>query len=150
MNSIFQPQSDHPLFRYFVERERDQVESLGEIVKMSEGSYLIREGELDSALFAVEDGHLEVVIVRNGEERIVASVGPGEVLGEVSFIDDSPRSVSVRAVEETTVRSWDKKKLSSELASRPELLSKFAVAMSELLVERLRESVKRQGASRSI
>ena len=150
MNSIFQMQSDHPLFRYFDEKERDQIEALAETIKMSEGSYLIREGELDSALFAVEDGHLEVVIIRNNEERIVASVGPGEVLGEVSFIDDSPRSVSVRAVEETTVRSWDKKKLSTELAARPDVLSKFAVAMSELLVERLRESVKRQGASRSI
>lgn len=150
MNSIFQAQSDHPLFRYFDESERDYVEAVGEVRRMSEGAYLIREGEIDSALFAVEDGHLEVVIVRNGEERVVASVGPGEVLGEVSFIDDSPRTVSVRAVEETSVRSWDKKKLAAELAARPDLLSKFAVAMSELLVERLRESVKRQGASRSI
>ncbi|MGA7616138.1 MAG: cyclic nucleotide-binding domain-containing protein [Thermoanaerobaculia bacterium] len=151
MNQIFQAQSDHPLFRYFDEAERQRVESLAEMRRLDDGDYLIRESESDSTLYAVEDGRLEIVVRRDGKETVTATVGPGDVLGEVSFIDDSPRTVSVRAAEDATaVRAWKKSALTNDLAGRPDLLAKFAVAMSELLVERLRDSVRRQGAYRPI
>ena len=144
MNRLFPMQSDHPLFRYFTEKERERIEGIAEVKTVAEGRYLIRAGDLDSRLFAVEDGHLDIVANRDGQEAIVATVGPGDVLGEVSFIDDSPRTVSVRAGEENvTVRAWNKKTLSEALAFEPELLAKFAVAMSELLVERLRDTARR-------
>lgn len=143
MNKIFPMESDHPLFRYFTEAERDRIEAIGQVRRIPTDAYLIRAGELDSSLFTIEDGHLDIVIVRDGEQVVVATVGPGDVLGEVSFIDDSPRSVAVKAGEETTVRSWDKRTLSEALAFEPQLLAKFAVAMSELLVERLRDTARR-------
>jgi CRP-like cAMP-binding protein len=80
----------------------------------------------------------------------VASVGPGDVIGEVSFIDNSPRTVSVRAAETCTVRAWNRQKLCDTLDNDHTLLAKFAIAMSELLVERLRVSVQRQGMVRPI
>jgi len=143
MNKIFPLESDHPLFRYFTQAERDRIESIGEIKRMSEGSLLIRAGELDSALFAIEDGHLDIIGKDNGMTMVLATVGPGDVIGEVSFIDDSPRTVSVKAGEESVVRVWDKRTLSEALAFDPQLLAKFAVAMSELLVERLRDLSRR-------
>jgi len=143
LNKIFPMESDHPLFRYFTQEERDRVESIGHVRRIAEGAYLIRAGEIDSSLFAVEDGHLDIVVMRDDEQAVVATVGPGDVLGEVSFIDDSPRTVSVKAGEETTVRTWDKRTLSEALAFEPQLLAKFAVAMSELLVERIRDAARR-------
>ena len=143
MNKIFPMESDHPLFRYFTEEERKKVEAIGQERRIAEGAYLIRAGEVDSTLFTIEDGHLDIVVTRDGEQAVVATVGPGDVLGEVSFIDDSPRTVSVRAGEETTIRSWDKRTLSESLAFEPQLLAKFAVALSELLVERLRDTARR-------
>jgi CRP-like cAMP-binding protein len=148
MNNIFPMQSDHPLFRYFTPEERDRVEAVAKTVKLAEGGFLIREREQDSTLFTVEDGRLEIVIYPEGQAKTIATVGPGDVLGEVSFIDDSPRSVSVRAAEDTTVFAWEKEALTQTLQQSPELLAKFALAMSELLVERLRDSVRRQGAFR--
>ena len=143
MNKIFPMESDHPLFRYFTEAERDRIEGIAEVKRIAEGAFLIRNGELDSTLFAIEDGHLDIIGIDDGVQKVFATVGPGDVLGEVSFIDDSPRSVSVRAGEETTVRAWDKRTLSEALAFEPQLLAKFAVAMSELLVERLRDTARR-------
>ena len=81
--------------------------------------------------------------MRDGKPTTVATVGPGDVLGEVSFIDDSPRTVSVTAGEATIVRAWNKRTLSEALAFEPQLLAKFAVAMCELLVERLRDTARR-------
>lgn len=143
MNKIFPMESDHPLFRYFTEAERDRIEGISEVKRIAEGAFLIRNGEIDSTLFAIEDGHLDIIGIDDGIQKVFATVGPGDVLGEVSFIDDSPRAVSVRAGEETTVRMWDKRTLSEALAFEPQLLAKFAVAMSELLVERLRDVSRR-------
>lgn len=143
MNKIFSMESDHPLFRYFTEAERSRIESIAEVRRIPEGSLIIRAGENDPTLFAVEDGHLDIVRRDNGDDVVIATVGPGDVIGEVSFIDDSPRTVSVKAGEETTVRAWDKRTLSETLAFDPQLLAKFAVAMSELLVERLRDVARR-------
>lgn len=143
MNKIFSMESDHPLFRYFTNEERERIESIGELTRVDEGAELIRAGESDSRLFAVEDGHLDIVANRDGRPSVVATVGAGDVLGEISFIDDSPRTVSVRAGETTTVRAWDKRTLSEALAFDPQLLAKFSVAMSELLVERLRDVSRR-------
>jgi CRP-like cAMP-binding protein len=143
LNKIFSLESDHPLFRYFTEAEREQVESVSEVKRIAEGAFLIRAGEIDSSLFAIEDGHLDIIGIDDGRQTVLATVGPGDVIGEVSFIDDSPRSVSVRAGEEASVRVWDKRTLSEALGFQPQLLAKFAVAMSELLVERLRDMSRR-------
>lgn len=143
MNKLFPQTSDHPLFRYFADDERDRIERIGELRTINAGETLINAGDTDSTLYTIEDGHLEIVGTRGGRTAVFARLGPGDVLGEVSFIDDSPRTVSVRAAEDTTLRTWDKKTLSEALAFEPQLLAKFAVAMCELLVERLRDTAKR-------
>jgi hypothetical protein len=48
-------ESDHPLFRYFTEAERDRIEAVGEVKRIAQGAYLIRAGEIDSTLFAIEE-----------------------------------------------------------------------------------------------
>lgn len=150
MNKLFAPQSDHPLFRYFTAEERELFEALGRVERIREGEYLIRENDRDSKLYSVEQGHLDVLISRQGKPAVVATVGPGEILGEVAFIDESPRSVSVKAGEDSVVRAWDRSTLLNALNEEHHLLSKFAVAMSELLVERLRDAVRRAGTFRPV
>ena len=140
MNKLFPQHSDHPLFRYFTDAERRRIEKTGEVKTVRADEFLIKARDRDSTLFTVEEGHLDIV----GKDSVLATVGPGDVLGEVSFIDDSPRTVSVRAGEENAVvRGWKKKPLSEALASEPQLLAKFAVALCELLVERLRDTARR-------
>lgn len=150
MNDIFEIESDHPLFRYFTASERSSIEDLAKVFTLETGGLLIEAGEHDSTLFSVESGHLDIIAQRGEETMKVASVGPGDVIGEVSFIDDSPRTVSVRAAETATVRAWNRKKLCEALDQDHTLLAKFSIALSELLVERLRVSVQRQGMVRPI
>ena len=150
MNTIFETESDHPLFRYFTAEERGKIESLAKVFTLEAGGLLIEAGEDDSTLYSIESGHLDVVATRGDDEVKVAAVGPGDVLGEVSFIDGSPRTVSVRAAEESTVLAWNRRTLCEALDDDHTLLAKFSIAMSELLVERLRVSVQRQGMVRPI
>ncbi len=144
MNDLYPAQSDHPLFRYFDPGERARIEELAESRLVPKGDLLIREGEQDSRLFSIESGRLEIVGRRDGEAAMIASIGPGDVLGEVSFIDGSARSVSVTAAEDSRVLQWDRDILLSVLRGDPPMMAKFSVAMNELLVERLRDTVRRR------
>jgi len=144
MNKLFPIESDHPLFRYLTADERARIERIGELRLVNANVFLIHAGEIDGTLYTVEEGHLDIVTMRDGNPTVVATVGPGDVLGEVSFLDDSPRTTSVRAGEEpVTVRAWDNRSLSEGLAFEPQVLAKFAVAMCELLVERMRDTARR-------
>ena len=140
MNKLFAMHSDHPLFRYFTDDERRRIERIGEVKTVRANDYLIRASDHDSTLFGVEVGQLDII----AKDTVVATVGPGDVLGEVSFIDDSARTTSVRAGEENAgVRAWDKTTLSNALSREPELLAKFSVALCELRGERLRDTARR-------
>ena len=139
MNTLFQDQWDHPLFRYLSESERQRLEGAATVIELEDGQTIIREGERDSRLYAVEQGVLEIVAPG---DRVIAAVGPGEVLGEVSFIDDSPRAASVRAAAPSILRAWEKRALLDALGADPATLARFSVALNQLLVERIRDTAK--------
>lgn len=141
--NLFPPQSDHPLFRYLTPEERSRVEKLGAIRHIAPGEYLIRAGDTDSTLYAVENGQLHIIAPRDGAAGVVATIGTGDVLGEVSFIDDSARIASVMAPHGAIIRAWERENLAAALAEDPNMLAKFLLGLSELLVERLRATARR-------
>jgi CRP-like cAMP-binding protein len=80
----------------FSDADEDELAKLGasaESVEFSDGTEIIREGDFSRALLAIEDGSAEVT--RGGE--YVATLGPGDVFGEVGVLDDALRNATVIA-----------------------------------------------------
>lgn len=89
----------------FAELEPDDLLDLAELGREQEfaaGEALCEQDRPDSGdLFVILSGRA-LVLVRGGppggeRESEVASLGPGEVVGELSLLDGSPRSATVRA-----------------------------------------------------
>jgi CRP-like cAMP-binding protein len=78
MNELFPIESDHPLFRYFTDAERERIERTGELRRIEANDFLIRAGDTDATLFAIEAGHLDIV---TPTLSVIATVGAGDVLG---------------------------------------------------------------------
>lgn len=57
------------------------------------GQVIFREGEPGSSLYIVAEGQIDIA----RGERILETVGPGGILGELALIDDKPRSASAIA-----------------------------------------------------
>jgi CRP/FNR family transcriptional regulator, cyclic AMP receptor protein len=67
--------------------------------KLSADEVLFLAGDAGDGCYRVEDGLLKVTMVsRAGNERILAFLGPGAIVGELSMIDGRPRSATVVAV----------------------------------------------------
>jgi CRP-like cAMP-binding protein len=74
-------------------------------------------------------------------------IGPGEILGEMSFIDNSRPSASVKALENGTVLDLDKSILDEKLNADTAFASRFFRAISAVLANRLRETLNPSGTS---
>ncbi|MBL8437910.1 MAG: cyclic nucleotide-binding domain-containing protein [Zoogloeaceae bacterium] len=64
------------------------------------GTLVIREGDLGDKIYVIEAGRVEVVKALGDDERVLKVLGPGECFGEMALLDISPRSATVRAMED--------------------------------------------------
>jgi CRP/FNR family transcriptional regulator, cyclic AMP receptor protein len=70
-------------------------------VRLAAGKILFRAGAPGDGCYRVEDGLLKVTMVwSSGAERILAFLGRGAIVGELSIIDGLPRSATVAAVRD--------------------------------------------------
>jgi CRP/FNR family cyclic AMP-dependent transcriptional regulator len=81
------------LFSSLSKRERSEIASRADELDISDGTHLVREGEFAYEFFVIEEGEAEVL--RGGEH--VASLGPGDFLGEMGIVTRAPRNASVVA-----------------------------------------------------
>ena len=68
----------------------------------SSGQIIIREGRVGTAFFVIVSGRVEVSKDMNGPSPVVlATLGPGDLFGEIATVKHLPRSASVRALQDT-------------------------------------------------
>lgn len=69
------------------------------------GGIIIQRGQQDDSVFMIQSGWVKVVIPEENEEgeMVLNHVGPGEMVGELSLVDQRPRSASVIALEDLNV-----------------------------------------------
>ncbi|HEX9167438.1 MAG TPA: cyclic nucleotide-binding domain-containing protein, partial [Roseiarcus sp.] len=73
-------------------------------MRLPAGRVLFQADDSGNGCYRIEDGLLKVTMVSNsGTERILAFLGRGAIVGELSIIDGLPRSATVVAVRDATV-----------------------------------------------
>lgn len=98
--------------------------------------YLIRKGEAGETMYIVYTGRLRVPIVdSSGREKMVVTLGPGDLVGEMALLTGDPRTADVIADSEVTALVIDRDTLQPLLRSHPPL----ARFLTEILGKRLEE-----------
>lgn len=100
------------------------------------GEVITRENEYGANAYVVERGKVEVTKQVNDRKIHLAYLGQGETFGEMSMIDDKPRSATVTAVEETELRVIHKDQFFQAIQTNPDV----ALTLLATLFERLREA----------
>ncbi|MCK6548190.1 cyclic nucleotide-binding domain-containing protein [Myxococcota bacterium] len=100
------------------------------------GEHVAREGKPLGALCVVASGEL-VVSKRDpeGAEHVLARLGPGEIFGELSFVDAAPASATITAIEPTTVLRLPRSNLA---LCPPHARAELERTITRATVERLR------------
>lgn len=118
----------------------DWVMSTGDEQQVIANHQLIKEGALPDALYFVLEGMVGVH-VSTLENRQVATLGPGEVVGEMSFLSDQPASATVQAVENSLLLALPTAALKSRMEENPKFAARLYRAFALLSQSRLRNNV---------
>ena len=114
---------------------RAQIEAAGQAFKDVEhdaGDVLAREGQSGVGFFVISEGTADVSV----GGRVRASLGPGDLFGEISLLDDGPRTATVTAtsaVRALGITAWTFRGL---LRDHPGL----ALSVLEVMAARLRSA----------
>ncbi|OWF65886.1 hypothetical protein B6A14_09005 [Polynucleobacter hirudinilacicola] len=125
-----------------------KVLSEEEVVKLSDnaislhynaGQQIISRGEMADSMYIIAEGILEVVAYKdNGEKVILASLWPGDCVGEMSLLTGEPRSADVFARDNAHLIEIRKQDLAPILQAKPILVERI----SSLLAMRMAQNEK--------
>lgn len=123
-----------PLFADLPDPDLEMLCQTAEDVRLSAGQLLFEEGSHGDRAYIIKEGELEIFKNSAGREVLVAVRGPGEVIGEIALLVESPRTAGVRARGETVLLALQHQELDQLLSTSPSA----ARAMLETVLKRMR------------
>jgi len=93
------------IFAHLDPNTAGELERLGEVRQFAAGAVIVGQDDPGDALFVLVQGKVKVVLFgKQGREMILSMFKtPGDFFGEMSLLDDEPRSATVVAVEPATL-----------------------------------------------
>jgi signal transduction histidine kinase len=108
-----------PLFADLTAKEIGELVRSSQLLFARAGERIIEEGAPGNSMFIVLDGELEVTKREGDRDILLATRRPGEFLGEMSLLEQAPRSASVRAVRQSTLLAIGPEAFQALLSHRP-------------------------------
>jgi len=109
-------------------------------VRFSKSETLIQQGKQNKVVYLLAKGKVNIDVSRSK----VAQIGPGEVCGEMAFLENSLASATAIAEEETEAYAIEWPALESLFELFPHLASRFYRSLAVNLSRRLREQITSQ------
>jgi CRP/FNR family transcriptional regulator, cyclic AMP receptor protein len=126
-----------PLFSGVAPAELQRIAEVTREKAYPRGSVILFENDPGDSLFIVRSGRVKVVLIgEDGREVILGVLGVGEYFGELSLIDDEPRSAHVIAMEDSQLLVLRR----DDFRRRVEATPSLAWALLEGLSRRLRQA----------
>ncbi len=110
------------------EMDESEVKALARIVEVhdyADGEVLVGEGTSSPILFVPVSGKITLMKTdEHGEQKVLYSLKPGDLVGELSFMDNVPRYASVIASGPTRVLQLDRHRFEALLPTHPVVVYK--------------------------
>ena len=138
-----------PFFALLDEKERAQLAERLDAVKFAAGKPVFNAGDPGDSLYVVRSGEVEIFFKNDtGDKIVLETAGPGHFFGEISLLDNGPRTASAHAKEDVEALEVDRGDLDEFLRLHPEAALDLLTATGK----RLREAAKllRNTASRNV
>ena len=120
--------------------DRELLSSYGEFFPGHPGNVIIEEGAMQTEVFVVISGKLEVhARQEDGSVALLAQVGPGETLGEISLFSPGPAAASVTAVEFSQLWRIADDSLMEFMQENPGAGNLLLRTLATILAQRLRQ-----------
>lgn len=133
---------DNFLFKNLNFEEAQNLARICRQVSYSKGETIIEENSLGQALYLVESGEVRVVKGEGAGSREITRLGPGQLFGEMSLVEDELTSASVIAASEVRLLVIHRNEFEDLLAKNQALALKVYKSFCKTLSERLRKTTR--------
>jgi CRP-like cAMP-binding protein len=103
------------------------------------GERIFAEGDPSYYCYQIVRGKVDIVLSPGGRREVIATLGPGEVFGEMGVIDSGPRSATAIAAEDTECVVFGALDLLDQFDEDPAT----TIEVMRTLIKRLRQSNRR-------
>lgn len=114
--------SQVPLFEGLDEEQQASLQSKMGQNTLRRGEVLFEENDPGTRLYIITEGKIKLGHTSpDGRENLLAVLGPGEIIGELTLFDPGPRSTTATAVSPVTLLYLDHKDLVDILYNNPSM-----------------------------
>jgi CRP-like cAMP-binding protein len=132
-----------PLFNDLSEAELARFAEVTREREYPRNSVILFEDDPGDALYIVSAGQVKVVLIgEDGREVILSVLGDGDFFGEMSLIDDEPRSAHVIAMKDSQLLVLRRDDFQAQLQQHPSV----ALKLLRVVVQRLRRADEKIGS----
>ena len=85
-------------------------------ISVAAGETLFREGDPPGSAYLIEHGAVEISAHREGHQVVLATLGEGDLLGEMALIDQAPRTAGAVALQDCSLIVIDRSQIAERLA----------------------------------
>jgi CRP-like cAMP-binding protein len=105
------------------------------------GDEIIQQGALSESIFIIRRGEASVELAGTNSRAIVASLGPGDICGDIAFLERGRATAAVIAKdEEVEVDEINASELREIFEAFPRLASRFYLSLALILAQRLKDT----------
>ena len=105
------------------------------VLKYKKGEQIIKQGDYGISIYIILNGYVEVFRDSDGAEVVLGTLGPGDIFGEMIFLNKEVevRSASARALQDSEIEVWHP----DELAKKYEEIAPVLKTMINQVLKRL-------------
>lgn len=131
-----------PLFEGLDFRDLKKIELIVHERTFMPDEVVFHERQPGTGMYIIKKGLIKLTKTSNGEKTKIAELGEGEFFGEMSLLEDYPRSAQATAVVKTELLGVFRPDLFDLLERNPRLGSKILLKLSQRLANRLRKTTE--------
>lgn len=135
-----------PLSKYFDYVQRSHIAAICDVEQFKAGSVIVQEGTEGECMYIVAKGTLEILV----KGQTLTFKKPGEFIGEVALVQNSKRTATVIAKEDTILLSLSRSDLDDVFKKDPDIERFFYKAMLEMVLTRMIEQGQEIAKMRSV
>lgn len=126
--------SQVPLFEGLDEEQQRSLRAKMGQTTLRRGEVLFEEGDPGNRLYIITEGKVKLGHTSSdGRENLLAVLGPGEIIGELTLFDPGPRSTTATAVSPVTLLHLDHADLVGILDTNPTMSKHMLRALARRL-----------------
>lgn len=133
--------SDCFLFSGLSEDESETLASLFYERKLSAGKTVFVEQMPGESLYLIKSGRVKISkLIAEGDEKVLVTLDPLEVFGEMAILDGAPRSATARVEDDAVLLSIKKSDFENLCETKPKIALKVMRNIIRVFSSRIREN----------